>query len=490
MASPTTEVVESVHLSADPPSTSDPVAPSGRTITPALATLVVAAFVMILNETVLSVSLPPIMEEFEVAASTAQWLTTGFMLTMAVIIPTTGFIIQRFQIRSIFLWAMGLFLVGTVVSAVAPVFSLLLIGRVIQAGGTALVLPLLMTTTLTFVPIKSRGTVMGLNAVVISVAPALGPTISGIITNSWGWRWIFAAMLLLAVVVMVAGAVAIRLKRETVPGVLDIASVLLAALAFGGIIYGLSTMGMVADGAWQPLIAVGAGAVFAAVFVHRQIRLEKVGRALLNLRPFTASTFRLSVIIVSAAMAMMLGTVLVLPIFMQVSLGLSVLASGLLLLPGGLIQGLASPLVGAIYDRVGPRPVVIPGAVLMATGQLLMATMTTATSSLLMVIYHVLFCLGMSMVMTPLMTVALASLPPRLYPHGSAIMNTLQQLSGAAGIALLVAAMTLGMGLAAGAGMAAASATAAGVSWAFVVGGVLGLVAVVLSPFVRRLQSA
>lgn len=459
---------------------------STRHIAQVIGVLVVSALIMILNETVLSVALPQLMGDFSVSAATVQWLTTGFMLTMAVVIPTTGFLLQRFSTRTLFTAAMILFIAGTALAAAAPGFEIMLLARVVQAGGTAVILPLLMTTTITTVPVAHRGTVMGLNSVVISVAPAIGPTVSGIIVDSMSWRWLFGLMLPATIVAFAAGLLLLRNTGRTRKAPLDVVSVVLSVFAFGGLVYGLANVASLLDGTIVgPATALIVGVVALGLFVARQKRLERTGTALLDLNPFEVPHFRISVVIVVIAMATMLGTVVVLPIYLQAGLGVSILTTGLILLPGGLVQGVISPIVGRIYDAVGPRPIVIPGALLLAAGQWWLSTVGTDTSIGLVIAMHVVFCIGMAMLMTPLMTVSLGALPPRLYGHGSGIMNTLQQLAGAAGTALLVAALTIGADAAAGSGTAEAQAS--GAQTAFVLGGVLALIAVVAAPFVRRL---
>lgn len=185
----------------------------------------------------------------------------------------------------------------------------------------------------------------------------------------------------------------------------------------------------------------------------------------------------------------MLGTVMVMPIFMQNGMGLDTLTIGLALLPGGLIQGVISPIVGRIYDKAGPRPIVIPGAVLLSGGQWLLGSVHVDTPVGMIVAFHTVFCVGMAMLMTPLMTVALGSLPREQYGHGSAIMNTLQQLAGAAGTAVLIAAMTIGTSTVAASGNAGNIALVDGVRVAFTVGGILGLVAIACAPMVRPLKT-
>ena len=467
-----------------------PDTPTGR-VGPVIAVLVIAAFVMILNETVLSVALPPLMQEFSVPATTAQWLTTGFMLTMAVVIPTTGFLIRRFSTRGLFGTALALFLVGTVVAALAPSFALVLLARVVQAGGTAIILPLLMTTTLTSVAPQHRGTIMGLNSIVISVGPAVGPTLSGIVVDLAGWRSIFWVMLPIAALTLVAGALTLRANGETARARMDVWSVALSAVAFGGIVYALASIGAVLEGAWIPLAAAVIGVAALVMFARRQGALSRSAREpLLSLRPFAVPTFRTAVLVVMMCMATMLGAVIVLPIYLQDARGVSVLATGLLLLPGGLIQGIISPIAGRLYDRIGAAPVLIPGAVLLAGGQWMLATIGADTPLWLVVVLHVVFCAGMAALMPVLMTMSLSSLPREQYPYGSAIVNTLQQLAGAAGTALFVAALTIGAALAADGGTGASDALVAGTRGSFVVGGILGLVAFVAVFFLRPRREA
>jgi MFS transporter, DHA2 family, lincomycin resistance protein len=447
-----------------------------------LGTLVVSAMVMLLNETVLSVALPALMDEFGVPATSVQWLTTGFLLTMAVVIPTTGFLIARFSTRQLYLAALGIFLVGTMLATVAPVFSVLLLARVLQACGTALIFPLLMTTTLALVPPERRGTVMGLNAVVISVAPALGPTLSGLVIDALSWRWVFGLMVPLLVVVIIVGGLLIRPVSQIRRLPLDLLSVVLATVAFGGLVYGLGSVNEILAGHLMPLAVGVLGALTLVVFCLRQVRLQKSDRALLDLRPLRIRDYRLALILLALTMGVMLGTVIVLPIYLQDGRGVSVSTSGLMMLPGGLLQGLLSPVIGRVYDRFGPRPVVVPGAVLLLGAQIGFVGVETDTSLVLLVGLHIALSLGIAMLMTPLMTVALSALPPRLHGHGTAILSTLQQLAGAAGIAVLVTVLSIGVGASAAGG---AEAVTAGSSDAFLAAAVGAVAMVVLSFFVR-----
>ncbi len=479
-------------IAADAAKAQDPERIAARRVTTVILVLAVSAFLMILNETVLSVALPALMVEFDTPAQTAQWLTTGFLLTMSIVIPTTGYLIRRFTTRALFTTALILFLVGAVIAALAPSFPVMLVARVFQAGGTAIIMPLLMTTTLTSVAPNRRGMFMGLNSVVIAVGPAIGPTLSGVVVDSLGWRWIFILMLPLGAIALVVGSIAIRTGGETARPSFDAFSVILAAIGFGGVVYALSSMQEVLDGtSWTPVVTFVVGLAALTLFAFRQVRRQRRhDNALLDLRPFSSSAFRLSVLLAAIAMAAMLGTVTVLPLYLQNGLGVSALVSGLLVLPGGLVQGILSPIVGRIYDRVGPMPLVVPGTALVAIAQWTLSTFGLQTPLWAVALMFVLFSAGLALIMTPLLTHSLSSLRPELYPHGSAILSTLQQLAGAAGTGALVAALTIGAAAAASNGAAANAAEVVGAQHAFVAGGILSTVAFIGAFFVRRTRTA
>jgi len=451
-----------------------------------IALLVSAAFVVILNETIMGVALPDLMAEFDVPATTAQWLTTAFLLTMAVVIPVSGWLLTRLPLRTVFVIAMTSFTIGTLVAALAPVFGVLVAARVVQAVGTALMMPLLMTTILTIVPAERRGRMMGTISIVISVAPAVGPTISGIVLDQLSWRWMFWLVLPIAVLALVAGTAWIRNVTEPRRAPLDVASVVLSALAFGGLIYGLSSIGESASGhtpvpVWVPLVVGGAA---LATFVWRQLSLKD--RALLDLRAFGTGTFTVAVLLVAVSMMALFGTLILLPIYLQNALGLSTLTTGLMLLPGGLTMGLLAPVVGRLFDRVGPRPLVAPGA-LVASGALWGMTSLDAQSGQAHVVaLHVVLSVGLAFMFTPLLTSALGSLPQQLYSHGSAIVGTVQQVAGAAGTALFVTVMTRASTASDADGIPAAEAVAEGVHAALMWGGAISAAAVLVALAVRR----
>lgn len=467
-----------------------PPALSTKQLTGIIGALALGAFLMILNETVLTVALPSIMADYDVTAETGQWLTTGFLLTMAVVIPLTGYLIQRFTLRSLFVFALSSFLVGILLAIVAPGFSVLLLARIIQAIGTAIVLPLLMSTTLSLVPVQHRGMVMGLNSIVIAVGPAIGPTVSGIIVNSLSWRWIFGVMLPLAAVILIVGIVFIKVPSTTRRLPVDVFSVVLSAFAFGGLVYAISTFGSVLDSPTIPLVSLVVGLAALALFIVRQLRLTRTGRELLNLQPFTNRTFTLSVTMIMIAMGTLLGTVVILPIFLQNGSGLSTMTIGMMLLPGGLIQVAVGPIFGRVFDRHGPRPVLIPGALMLALGQWLFTTIDPSTAPGLIVAFHTIFCIGLAMLMTGLLSAALSDVPHHLYGHGSAIFNTGQQLGGAIGTTIFVTVMSAVAAAETTGGSALVDGLFHGARIAFIIGGILATIAVVCAPFIKAPKRA
>lgn len=444
--------------------------------------LVMSAFVMILNETIISVALPHLIGALDVAATTVQWLASGFLLTMAVVIPTTGFLLQRVTPRRVFLASMTLFAVGTLICAIAPGFTVLLVGRIVQASGTAVMVPLVMTTVMTLIPEDRRGAMMGNITLVIAVAPATGPMIGGLILGALDWRWMFLSVLPLAVAMLAVGFARMRLSSATRPAPLDVTSVLISAVAFSALVYGFSTMGTTSQGGWSlpSWIPILAGAAALAVFVARQLRLQRAGRALLDLRPFNHRPFTVAVVLSGLVFMCLLGAAaIMLPMYLQGVLGVGPRGTGLAVLPGGLVLGLLGRPVGRLFDRFGARPLVVPGAIAMAISLWLFAVLGTQTPLAAVIAVHILLMGALGMMMTPLFTEALAALPGTLYSHGSAIMTTLQQVAGAAGTAVFVTvAATISNG-------PPGTPDAAGVRAGFIAAGIIGVLAVVTALFVR-----
>ena len=384
--------------------------------------MLVATFVVILNETIIGVAIPKLMGALEIQESTAQWLSTAFMLTVAVVIPTTGFLMQRFSTRTVFILAMSLFTAGTAIAAIAPGFGVLLVGRIVQAGGTAIMMPLLMTTVMTLVPPHERGKTMGNISIVMSVAPAIGPAVGGLIVQALDWRFIFILVLPFAILALALGARRVQNVTEPRKVPLDGLSVVLSAFAFGGLVFGLSSLGesIAGNAAMAPWIPLTVGGAALAAFVLRQLQLQRGERAFLDLRTFRSRGFSLSVVVMVIMMGSLFGTIIILPIYTQQVLGLEPLFSGLMLVPGALTMGLAGPLIGRLYDKVGPRPLIVPGAIAVSGVLWAMTLYGESTPWGLVLALHMLLSVALAFIFTPLFTTSLGSLEPDLYSHGSA----------------------------------------------------------------------
>ena len=449
-------------------------------------TMLVATFVVILNETIMNVALPRLMSELGVDASTVQWLSTAFLLTMAVTIPATGFLIQRFSTRNLFVSALGLFSMGTLLAGVAPGFALLLTGRIVQALGTALMLPLLTTTILALSPVERRGAFFGTVTIVISVAPAVGPTVSGLILEVLPWRYLFFFVLPISLAVLGYGAARLTNVGERRNPGLDLPSVALSALGFGGVVYGFSRAG---EGGWgSPAVlgALGLGGVSLVLFTLRQLRLQRRDAPLLDLRTFLYPMFSLSVVLIMIVMTALFASAILLPIYLQGVRGLSSLQTGLLLLPGGALMGVLAPTVGRLFDRYGPVALTSSGAALLTGSLLGFTTLGAATPVWLLLTQHVVFSLGLALLFTPILATGLNPLPSRLYAHGSAIMSTLQQVAGAVGTALLIGVMTGRAETALTRGETPVLAQTAGLHAAFMVAALFAVLGLGVTFFLRR----
>jgi DHA2 family lincomycin resistance protein-like MFS transporter len=456
-----------------------------------IALLLVSAFVVILNETTMGIALPAIMDDLHITEAVGQWLTTAFLLTMAVVIPTTGWLLQRLGTKGAFVLAMSLFSAGTLIAALSPTFGPLVAARVVQATGTAIMMPLLMTTVMTLVPPHHRGRVMGNVSLVIAVAPALGPTMSGAVTSTLGWRAVFWVVLPISLLTLAAGWFVVRDVATRARNRLDPLSLVLSVLAFGGLVYGLTAFGESAQHEMPipPAVPVSVGAVALAFFVWRQLVLQRTDAALLDLRVFRAQGFTVALAVLAVSMIAMFGMIIGLPLVLQNVMGMDPLSSGLVMLPGGLLMGLLGPVIGNLFDKVGPRPLVLPGLAAVGISMVVFASLSPSSPVWLVVVGHLVLSLGLALVFTPVFTTALAGLVPSLYSHGSAVISTVQQLAGAAGTALFVALLTIRKVALLDEGASEASATASGAQLGFTVAAVVMVGALALALRLRKVDA-
>ncbi|MBS8264050.1 MFS transporter [Mesobacillus boroniphilus] len=477
-----------------------------------LAVLIVGAFIAFLNNTLLNIALPSIMSDLEVEATTVQWLTTGFMLVSGVMIPLSAYLIQKYSVRRLFLTAMGLFTAGTIIAGAAHVFPLLLAGRMIQASGTAIMMPLLMNVMLVSFPIEKRGTAMGVFGLVLMFAPAIGPTLSGWLIEHYDWRMLFHFVTPIAATILLLGFFMLKDKKEKVHMRLDIISLSLSSVGFGGLLYGFSSAGSKGWDSPHVYLTLAIGVVSLIVFILRQLGQDN---PMLNFRIYKYPMFALSSVISMIVTMALFSGMLLLPIYVQTIRGISPLDAGLMLLPGAIAMAIMSPITGRLFDKFGGRALAIIGLIITLVTSYYFSKLSMETTYTQLIILYTVRMFGMSMVNMPVNTNGLNQLPARYYPHGTAMNNTMQQVSGAIGTALLVTVMSMraesyGKELAASALKEAAAAGKAvtpavkaemeqqiamqamlhGINDAFYVTVFLSFIALVLAFFIKRATQA
>ncbi|EZH66628.1 multidrug MFS transporter [Bacillaceae bacterium JMAK1] len=404
-----------------------------------LIALIIGAFVAILNETLLANALNVLMGEFNVAATTVQWLTTAYMLVVGMLIPVTALLQKWWTTRQMFLTAMIVFLIGTIIAAIAPTFTVLLIGRIVQALGTGLILPLLMNTILLIYPPEKRGAAMGTMGLVIVLAPSLGPSLSGVIVDYLSWQWLFYTMIPFGLIaIFIGNKFLVNVSVITKPKV-DYLSILLSSIGFGGIVYGFSTSGAAGWGAPEVYGTIIVAIISLILFTIRSLRISN---PILDLRTFKYPMFSLTVVLMIVVMMSMFASMTLLPLFMQSVLLVTAFTSGLMMLPGSLINGLLAPISGRLFDKFGPRVLIIPGLSLVVIAMYLFSGLQLDSTPFEIISTHMLLMIGISLVMMPAQTFGLNQLTSDLYGSGTAIMNTLQQVAGAVGTALFISVMS------------------------------------------------
>ncbi|SDN36216.1 drug resistance transporter, EmrB/QacA subfamily [Tenuibacillus multivorans] len=446
---------------------------------PLMAVLISGAFVAILNQTLLGTALPAIAESLEINYAAAQWLQSIFMLVNGIMIPVTAFLIERFTTRGLFLTAMGSFAIGTVLCAIAPTFSLLMGGRILQAAGAGIMLPLMQTIMFLVYPINKRGSAMGLFGLVIAFAPAIGPTLSGYLVEHFVWRSVFYVVLPIAIIdIIVAYFILKNVTERTFPK-MDPRSIILSTLGFGGLLYGFSIAGNPQTGFFSTnvMVSLVIGAITLTWFIRRQLKLET---PILEFRIFKYKIFTLTTAIGMVAFMSMIGGAVILPIMMQDMLGFSPLQSGLMLLPGAALMGLMNPITGRLFDKFGARYLSIIGLLLVVVTTFMFTNLTPNTSFTYLAVVNAARMFGIAMVMMPVTTAGLNQLPNKLMPHGTAMNNTMRQMSGAVGTALLVSVMT------SQALDGSVQGQLHGVNVSFIVAAILAIVGWIMAFFIRN----
>ncbi|HGE5780983.1 TPA: DHA2 family efflux MFS transporter permease subunit [Bacillus pseudomycoides] len=405
-----------------------------------LMVLIAGCFLSTLNQTLLNVAMSNFMEVFHVTAATVQWLSTGFMLVNGILVPITAFLMKRFTTRQLFISSMFFLFMGTVLCACAMNFSILLTGRMIQAIGAGIIMPLMMTVILYLYPSEKRGSIMGTIGFAIIFAPAIAPTVSGFIIEYVSWRWLFIGLAPLVLIVIIFAFKYLMNVADITKAKLDIVSVILSTIGFGCILFGFSSAG--SKGWDHPVVitTIIIGIIVTTLFCLRQI---KSNAPLLNLSVFKYKIFTLTSVINILITMIMYADLILLPIYLQNGRGFTAFESGLLLLPGAVINAFLSPITGKMYDKYGAKPLFITGLVFIIISMWGAIDLTESTTYMYLMVRTIILRIGLSFISMPLNTAGLNALPRELGSHGSAVNNTIRQLAGAIGTAVIITVYTI-----------------------------------------------
>lgn len=406
---------------------------------PILGVIIAGAIAALLNQTLLNVALPKLMEQFHITTSTAQWVITIYMLVNGVLIPTTAFLMEKYTTRQLFISAMSLFAAGTLICGIAPSFSIMLIGRVVQAAGAGILMPLMTNVIFNMFPADRRGSAMGIVGIAMVFAPAIGPTLSGWIVEHYSWRLLFFVVLPIALIVLVTSFFVLKNVTETQNPKLDSWGVVLSTIGFGGLLYGFSSAGAAG---WRSAEVIGmllVGCISLGAFVWRQLSID---HAMLEFRIFQTPAYTLAVLISLMVNMSLYSGMILLPVYVQNILHFTPVQSGLLLLPGSIIMGIMSPITGKLFDKFGAKWLALIGLVITIVTTYGFTKLSLSTSYSYLVTLYTVRMFGLSMLMMPVMTSGLNALPLQLNPHGTAMSNTINAIGGALGTALFVTIMT------------------------------------------------
>ena len=441
-----------------------------------LAVLVFGTFVTVLNQTVVAPALPSVMAEMSVDASTAQWLTTGFTLVNAIMIPITAFLTDRFTTKRLFLVSMVIFTAGSALAGWGPSFAVLLLGRLVQAAGAGILMPLVMTVLMWTFPVDKRGTAMGLFGIVIAFGPAIGPTVAGVIIDRYTWHDMFYIITVLSAIVVLIGVFVLQKGGDTNKDVtLDVPSVILSSVGFGGLLYGLSTIGsygLRADAIAGTLV----GVVALVFFFRRQLKME---HPMLQVRVLQNRKFLIATIIGMLVQGALLAAGILVPIYLQSLMGYSATVSGLVLLPGAIIMGAMGPIAGRLFDKHGPRVLSIIGMGVLTVTTFCFAFLGTETGLITLTLLYTVRLFSLSLVNMPITTWGMNALDNELVNHGTSVNNTFRQVAGSLGTAIIVSASTIATN-ATSRVMTPTQASIFGIDVAFALAGVLCLIGFIM----------
>ena len=401
--------------------------------------LLVGVLLAVLNQTLLSPALPAIMNDLAVDATTVQWLTSGYSLVEAVVIPLSAYLIGRFSTRQLFISAFALFTAGSLAAAIAPNFWVLLLGRVLQAACTGMSMPMVFTVILLVFPREKRGTAMGVIGLIIGFAPAVGPSVAGLLVDSVGWRALFGVVTALSVVVIVLAVAVLKNYGDFARAPFDKLSVVLCTVGLVCLLYGLSTFAST-DNMIVTVALMVAGLALCLLYVRRQLKLPE---PMLQVGILGTRKYATSVIIIVIVQAALMGTGVITPLYIQGVLGFSATMSGVAMLPGALIGAFMGLVSGRLFDRFGVRRVVIPGVIVAVLGASGLVRLGIDSGFITLTLTYTVLVVGLQFTMTPLNTWGVNSLPNSVIQHAQGVSNTLNQVAASMGTAALVSISAL-----------------------------------------------
>ncbi|WP_431463044.1 DHA2 family efflux MFS transporter permease subunit [Lactobacillus crispatus] len=407
----------------------------------AILPLMFGVFVGMFSETSLNIALPQLMKALQVGQSSIQWLVTGYMLVIGIVLPLSSLLTKWFTTKKLVLFGIGAFIIGSLISGFGNNFSIVLVGRMIQGIGTGIILTLMFTIAMLIFPPNKLGTVNGVLALVIMFAPAIGPTLTGLILAAGSWRDIFFTFALILVIAFVIGLFTLTNVSQITKPKVDWLSIVLSIIAFSGLIAGAS---FASEMGWLsvPVLASLIVGISALVFyVRRQLKLNV---PVLNMRVFRHRNFTLGAILVMIDFGIILSAMYLLPQYLQNGLLVAVALTGIIMLPGGVINAATSALAGRMYDSFGAKWPARIGFAVAFVGAVMLALVTTHSAIWYVILAHIILMIGAPLAMSPSQTSALNSLKGLESADGSAILNTMQQIVGALATALATSFLTVG----------------------------------------------
>ena len=409
-----------------------------RKITPKLILSVVAtglaSFCGMIVETAMNVTFPTLMTEFGIGTSTVQWITTGYLLVLALVLPTSSFLNKRFRLKTLFISAASLFILGLLLCAWSPVFGVLLAGRLIQGAGTGIAMPLMFNIVLQQVPYDKTGMMIGVASILTTIGSAIGPTIGGLVITWMGWRMIFVILLPVLIFALITGIICIRQSSELSKPAFDVPGYLIIIVCFASLVVGSSMAGNLGWGSIL-VIALMILCVIAAV-VYYVYASGKGTAAILNVSAFRYRDFTLCLIAYSIFMFICLSMSFIVPNYLQLVNGHTALAAGLAMMPGCLIMSGISPFSGRLYDRLGGTVPFLTGVSLVIIGQILFNVFIRQADILTFILIYLVFAVGNGLCFSNAMTHGLKQIPESIYSDGNALFNTFQQLFAAIGTSI------------------------------------------------------